>query len=139
MTELTPSFDPAESTAQPTDEGVNPNGGSENAAQRKSRRRNPGQVLDQQQCLIGLSQLPGMVAMGLIKPAQANSMRGALKDLLDHHREDRQPASGTVATDDMIAAVRKDPALLRLFEPMLTDEQFDLVMQAVQEAPHGEA
>lgn len=137
MNELTANSEPAESTVNPPNEGANPNG--ENAAQRQSRRRHPGQILDQQQCLTGLSQLPGMVALGLLKPAQANSMRGAFKDLLDHHREDRQSASGAVATDDVIAAVRRNPALLTLFEPMLTDQQFELVMNAVQGAPHGEA
>ncbi len=137
MNELTPSSEPAESATDTTDEGVETN--AEAASQRQSRRRNPGQVLDQQQCLTGLSQLPGMLAMGLIKPAQANAMRGVFKELLDHHREDRQQASGAVSTDDMIAAVRKNPALLKLFEPMLTDEQLDMVMNAVKEDQHGEA
>jgi hypothetical protein len=137
MNELTPNLEPAESAAHSTDEGARPN--SEDASQRQSRRRQPGQVLDLQQCLAGISQLPGMLALGLLKPAAANSMRGALKDLLDHHREDRQPASGTVATDDMIAAIRKDPTLLNWLEKMLTDEQFDLVMKAVQEEQRGEA
>lgn len=137
MNELTPNLEPSESAAHSADEGARPN--SENASQRQSRRREPGQVLDQQQCLAGISQLPGMLALGLLKPAVANSMRGALKDLLDHHREDRQQASGTVATDDMIAAIRNNPALLNVFEKMLTDEQFDLVMKAVQEDPRGEA
>jgi hypothetical protein len=136
MNELTPNLEPAESAAHSADEGARPN--SENASQRQSRRQ-PGQVLDQQQCLAGISQLPGMLALGLLKPAVANSMRGALKDLLDHHREDRQQASGTVATDDMIAAIRNNPALLNWFEKMLTDEQFDLVMKAVQEEQRGEA
>lgn len=137
MNELTPNLKPAETAAHSTDEGACPN--SENAPQRQSRRRQQGQVLDQQQCLTGISQLPGMLALGLLKPAQANSMRGAFKELLDHHREDRQQARGTVATDDMIAAIRKDPGLLNLFAPMLTDEQFDLVMKAVQEDQRGEA
>ena len=121
---------PEGSAADPTDETVGSN--DDGQSNRQSYQRQESKILDQRQCLAGLSRLPGLLAMGVVKPAQANAMRGVFKDLLDHHREDRQQVGKTLDTDDVVAKVRENPALLNLLAPLLTDEQIDMIMEAIK-------
>jgi hypothetical protein len=100
------------------------------ADQRRKGRRHPGQVLNQQQCLAGLSQLPGLLAMNMIKPGQANAMRGAFRDVLQFHLQaNRSGAADGLPDEDLLALLRKTPEMFSMLEPLLTDEQIDLVMK----------
>ena len=98
--------------------------------QRRERKSEEPKVSSDQHCLAALSRLPGLLAMGLIQPATANAMRGAYHEILQYQlrAEQKRSASG-IANEDLLAAVRKNPALLSQLEPLLTDEQFKFITE----------
>jgi len=96
-------------------------------------QRNAGQVLSEHQCMAGLSQLPGLLAMGHLKPQKSNAMRAVYHDLLQHHqlrgRDTAQPAQ---VDEDMIAILREHPAMLKQFEPFLTEDLLKMILQELK-------
>lgn len=87
-------------------------------------------VLSTQDCLAGLSQLPGLIAIGMLKPAQANAMRGPFNDILRYHQQaGRTGGAGTVADENVLEMLRQQPELLRFFEGVLTPEQIEMIMR----------
>jgi hypothetical protein len=103
---------------------------SPNAEREKNRRGNAGQIFGEDDCLRGLSQLPGLVALRLIRPAESNAMRGAYAELLRHHdRSQSTPAAAAINEVDVVETLRAHPELLKTFEPFLTDEQLQMVLK----------
>jgi hypothetical protein len=91
--------------------------------------RREHRVLSEQECLDALGRLPGLLALGIIKAAQVNAIRGIYREILQHHqhsqaREDRQGISNA----DVAELMRTNPAILSMLEPLLTDEQIAMVM-----------
>jgi hypothetical protein len=85
------------------------------------------------QILHKLDQLPGLVAIGVLTPTKANSMRSIYQTMLSH-LGDSAPSGGEVVTDeDVIKIMRLQPELLKVIQPFLTQAQLDLV---IREAPH---
>ncbi len=92
------------------------NASSENTERqhRTQRRRKAAQVLGKQQCLEGLSHLPGLLATGFLKPPVANSMCGVYRELLQHHQHaDHAGAGSTLSQQEVIALLRAIRAHLR--------------------------
>jgi hypothetical protein len=109
-------------------------GGRESAGARGGRRARP-EIYDAERCLQLLSQLSVLLMMGLITPAKANAVRANLTALLQHYQHQESRAGGrTVADDDLQEIVGRDPRLLELLEPFLSDAQIDLLMQRGGEA-----
>jgi hypothetical protein len=110
-----------------------PNADHAEAKQSNSQHQRSGQarkILDREQCLAGLSQLPGLLAVGLVKAPIANAIRAAYHELLQQHERDALDATkSTVPDDDVLAILRARPELLSLLEPFLTDEQLKKVMR----------
>jgi hypothetical protein len=124
MTELTP-FSPS-----PDDGAPQANASPESPKAKGKHKRRAGQILTPDQCLGGLRQLPGLVATGLLRPQSANAIRGAFHELLSHH--DRASHPGAAVTDlgpEQLSAIRDNPALQQLLEPLLTDEQIAFIMR----------
>lgn len=102
--------------------------------------RREGQIPSAEACLRALAQLAGLVALGVLKPAQANSIRASYREILQYHqksqsREERQGLSNA----DVLDLVRKDPRILSMLEALLTDEQIAMAMKAVQDGNGGQA
>lgn len=97
-------------------------------------RRPAGKILSSQECLVGMSQLPGMLTLGFMKPAQANAVRAAYRDILDClERASQAGSTAPLSNDDVLGILRKNPELLNSLGPLLTDEQFELVRQEIAE------
>ena len=47
--------------------------------------RQASSILAEDQCLAGMSRLPGMLALNIIKPDGSNAMLGAYRAILRHH------------------------------------------------------
>lgn len=95
-------------------------------------RATAGRILTRDECLAGLSQLPGLVALKLVKPAQASAMRGPFNDLLRHHeRAGRSGGDPVLVDEDLLSLAREKPELLNYFAPVLTPEQLALVTRQV--------
>jgi hypothetical protein len=127
MHDLTPAGAP--NPDDPAGSDVPPEPKKESTQSEQSRPRNAGQILDEQQCLAGLSQLPGLMTIGFLKPQTSNAIRGVYHELLQHsQRSGRDDAKPAQINEDVIAILRKNPAMLKQFEPLLTDEQFKTVL-----------
>jgi len=97
------------------------------------RQRQAGTILDSTGCLQGLSQLPGLIAMGVLKPGQANAMRATFGDILKaHYANQSQRNSQGISNDDLQELLRTNPQMLNLLEPLLNDQQFSAAMEFVQ-------
>ena len=106
--------------------------------QEEPRRRKRGKIPSIEDCLIALASLAGAVAMGLLKPAQASSIRASYSEILRYHQknETRSDRNG-MADADVMEIMRKDPKMFSMMEPFLTDEQIDLVMKNAKDGGHG--
>ena len=97
---------------------------------RSARPRAKPRIASEEECLAGLSQLPGLLTLGVIAPKLADSMRGAFNSILQHYRH--QPAGKvTNALDQprLQEIVRANPELVNLLEPLLTDVQIELLLK----------
>ena len=87
-------------------------------------------IPDVEMCLRAMAQLAGLVALGILKPAQANSILAVYREILQHHQKSQTQARGAGLSDgDVLSMARKYSELLNLLEPFLTDEQIAMVMQ----------
>jgi hypothetical protein len=79
--------------------------------------------------LRAIAQVAGLVALGLLKPAQANAIRASYREILQHHRQSqaREDNQG-LSNADVLRLMRDNPEILGLLEPLLTDEQVAMVM-----------
>jgi hypothetical protein len=104
-------------------------GANSRAGQRRTRARpHPGRTPTPEECLAALGALPGLVALGLMSTARANSIRGAYAEILRWHGHARgQRDEGRLTDDDVLALARSNPEILSMIEPLLTDEQIEMV------------
>jgi hypothetical protein len=127
-------------TAGAEDDGPQQADGEPHADQPREepRDRKRGTIPSAEDCLLALASLAGAVAMGLLKPAQANAMRANYAAILSYHQqnESRSDRNG-MADADVMEIMRKDPKMLSVLEPFLTDEQIDLVMNSAKDGGHG--
>lgn len=107
---------------------------SKRARRRRSPRRgqpknNARNIPSAEACLAALAQLPGLVALKYLTPAEANAVRGVYQAILQHHQKARaasiQPG---IADADLLEIARANPEILSMLEPLLTDEQMDLIL-----------
>jgi hypothetical protein len=106
----------------------------------KSKRTKSRQVYDVQRCLEALSQLPGLLTMGYVRPAKANAIRSTLEAILRHYRQTGSTRSESALQGiDIISILRMHPDLINLFEPLLTDEQLESLLQEAKDGDDREA
>jgi hypothetical protein len=112
--------------------------GADDAASGSGKRRRERFIPDADDCLDALARLPGLLAMGLIKPGHANAMRAIYHEILQHHErsQDRDNRQG-LANADVIDLMRKDPKILSVLEPFLSQEQVDMIMQSAGDSDDG--
>jgi hypothetical protein len=90
-------------------------------------------------CLRAMAQLAGLVAMGLLKSSEANAIRGAYREILQHHKSEAKQSETSLSNADVMEVLRKDPQVLSLLEPLLTPEQVAMVMQNTEASTDEEA
>lgn len=103
-------------------------------------RRRDGTILDEQGCLKGLSALPPLAALGVLKPAQANSMRAVYRDLLQHHgkKQSRNDHKG-LSDANVLDLLQADPRILSMLEPILTEEQISMLFTNAKDGDSEQA
>ncbi len=114
-----PSAEPADRQRQadPHDPGA--------PASRAPRGGQP-KLPTREECLAAVHQSAGLVALGLLTPAQANSMRGSYTVLLKEFGN--QAAAGpTLTNESVVELLRTNPRLLSSFAPFLSEEQLRLI------------
>jgi hypothetical protein len=76
-----------------------------------------------------LDQMPGLIAMGLLPPARANSMRGVYQTILSNSNDSSLGGAAAIANEDLLAILRSQPDLIKVLKPFLTKEQMDLIVR----------
>jgi hypothetical protein len=115
---------------------TNSNQSREGASTSSSRRRRKGHILTPDDCRRMLGQLPSLITLKMISPAQANAITRALQTLLAESRASQASGPAKVADENLIALLRVQPDVLEMVEPLLTDEQVDQIMKGVRDDPN---
>jgi hypothetical protein len=67
--------------------------------------------------------------MGLLETAQANAIRASFREILLFHRSKAKQAEKGISNVEILEVLRKDPNLLSLFEPVLSQEQVEWILR----------
>ena len=87
-------------------------------------------IPSREECLYAIHQLAGLVALGMLTSAQANSIRASYREILKHHDRAHVAAGGAgLADGNVLELARNHPEILSMLEPLLTDEQIAMVMR----------
>ncbi len=97
-----------------------------------SSSRRSGTIPNREECLEKLARLPGMVAMKLLTPTEANTIRSILESILRHLEPVRRTPSAHLADEKVMGLWRPHPELLDHFEFLLTPEQLQEIMREVR-------
>jgi hypothetical protein len=96
---------------------------------RTGQRQGAGQIFGETECLSGLSQIPGAIAMGFLRPAEANAMRATFVAILQNLKHGQSgPTNAATDNPELIEKLRQQPELLRVFASFLTDEQLKMIL-----------
>ena len=106
---------------------------------KKPRADNPRQgrapIASVDDCLAILSRLGGLVTLGMLGTAQANTIRAVYTTILQHHERQQGGSSRTVVNENDVAKLlQKHPEYAKLFEPLLTTEQIEMLMRGGKDA-----
>ncbi len=96
-------------------------------------------VVSEADCLAALSSLPGLVVVGILSPAQANTIRGVYAAILQHYQRQSPYDRGGVADDALVDMLRRHPDYANLLEPLLSAEQIAAIFARGREGSHGTA
>ena len=102
--------------------------------QRDSRHKAQGEIPTAEECLVRLNRLAGLVAVGVLTPSQANTMRAAYQAILQHHQHRQTPTQQSLAGPELLAKLRSDPDLVNMLADFLTDDQLNDLLQNPPEA-----
>jgi len=103
-------------------------GGGEGSRQRQ-RQRKSHDIPSEEECLGAIAQVARLAALGLLKPAQANAIRGSFREILLYHQKKAKENEQGISNIDVLDVFQKDPKLLRLLEPLLSQEQIDMILK----------
>jgi hypothetical protein len=93
----------------------------------------PPQVPSRNDVLDKLGRMPGLIAIGVLKPATANAMRSVYGTLLAHLDSGASSSAAIVADENLLAILRQQPELLKFIEPFLTPDQIGLILRKATE------
>jgi hypothetical protein len=110
--------------------------------QQRSQRRSSGNAVPSREaCLQAIARLSGLVAMGILKPAQANSIRASFETILHCHERDRDRAgqAAQLPNEDVIRAFDLHPDLIDLLAPVLSEDQLQMLVNRTKARSDGQA
>jgi hypothetical protein len=116
----------------PDGEGNHDPGNSGDSNREGARRASEKSIPSREDCLKAMGAMPGLVGMRILKPAQANSIRAIYDSILDQHDRVRPGQSAPLADDDLLQLWRDQPHLIDLLEPLLSQEQLEMIMRKVR-------
>ena len=106
--------------------------GGEHSQQQQHRQRKSPEVPSEQECLAAIARVAQLAAIGLLNPARANAIRGSYQTILQHHQKKTQESSQGLSNESVLAILERDPTLLSMFEPLLSQEQVNMVLMSGQ-------
>jgi hypothetical protein len=95
--------------------------------------RSSGATPSRNECLQAIAALPGLVAMRILSPAQANSIRATYVEILRDHDRAQQGHSPQLTDDDVLKLWQDQPQMIDLLHPFLTQSQLGLIMREARD------
>ena len=108
----------------------NHDAGANRRRQQQRQRAKKPDIPSEEDCLGAIVQVARLVAMGLLETAQANAIRASFREVLLFHRSKAKEAEKGISNVELLDVLRKDPKLLSLFEPLLSQEQVEWILRA---------
>jgi hypothetical protein len=106
--------------------------------QRRSDKGAKNAYPSEDQCLTAIARVAGLVAMRILTTSQANSIRAAFSEILRWHRTSSGRSGDRRVDDrDLLSILRTNPELLAMIEPLLTDDQIELLARQAGEESEG--
>ena len=120
----------------PSDE---PTGGqADHASGRANGWSGPRKIRTPEECLSVLDQLAGLVVLGHITPARANTIRGLMHEMLAFYQYSSSGSTAAMPIDgDMLERLRNDPQLMNMMAPLFTKEQITELMGNSSDGPRA--
>ena len=105
----------------------------------KCRGENPqrgrARIASVEECLRVLSQLGSLATLGMLSTAQANTIRSTYTAILQYHERQQSGPTRTITNEKGLAELlRKQPELATLLEPLLSDEQIQMLVRGGKDA-----
>jgi hypothetical protein len=110
-------------------------GGARSPGDEPSRRRRAKRTLSPEDCLEALSTLPGLLVTRFLNTSQVNALTKIYNAILQQHRGGPAGKEQRLPDGDVLEVLRRDPRLCSMLEPLLTDDQIDLIFK--QAGNHG--
>lgn len=130
-----PPRKPGKKRRRPTTPAVNR---SQDSSNRRTAEPTPPRALSSDEILRAMGQMPGLIAMRILTPVQANAMRGVYGTMLQaNQRMQSRRDEGRIDDPDIMQHLREHPFLLNTFEPFLTDQQIASIMEEYDEDEEG--
>jgi hypothetical protein len=107
----------------------NHDAGANRRRQQQRQRAKKPDIPSEEDCLGAIVQVARLVAMGLLETAQANAIRASFREILLFHRSKAKEAEKGISNVEILEVLRKDPNLLSLFEPILSQEQVEWILR----------
>jgi hypothetical protein len=134
---LPPPEGPGKGNSGKSDSGA-PQGSA--GSHRERGRGKASKIHDVDACLSALSALPGLVAMGMVSPSQANAISRVYSTILQHHQKTAAVRDQGVRVEgELLDLLRADPRLVNLLEPLLTDEQMEAFFRSAGDGTDAKA
>ena len=64
-----------------------------------------------------------------MKPAQGNTVLASFREILKHHQNEAKENEQGISNFDVLEVLRQDPKMLSLLEPLLSQEQIDMILK----------
>ena len=98
-------------------------------------QRGRTRIASVEDCLRVLSQLGSLVTLGMLSTAQANTIRSTYTAILQYHERQQSGPTRTITNEKGLAELlRKQPELATLLEPLLSDEQIQMLVRGGKDA-----
>ena len=113
-------------------------GGKQRRAEDPQQHRAP--IASVEDCLAVLTRLGGLVTLGLLGTAEANTIRSTYTEILKYHERQQSGPSRTVVNEKEVAKLlRTHPEYAKLFEPLLSTEQIEELVRGGRDAGDSDA
>lgn len=116
----------------PDDSGENDSGRSSRPGnQSRDRGRSDCPLPSIDDLLRYIMQIPGLLMLGVLPEGKANVILRALQTVLGAQLRRSQGAKQQQTPDELVELCKQNPLLLNTITPMLTEEQFQYLMERI--------
>jgi hypothetical protein len=87
-------------------------------------------VQSRDEIMRALGRLPGLIALKVLSPSQANAMRSAYQTRLAEHSRSQPELQSQISNESVLQLLSEQLHLLSMLEPFMSQDQIDMVMRS---------